>query len=104
MRVVSAVLRVAYKPRMATAERAQQRIAEPKGPSGPPAAVRKSARRPTLGRARSGDTAFPTNDSFPERRQRRIRAHAAGLQLTVDLTASRQLRCSSSGAAPSRPR
>jgi integrase len=44
------------------------------------------------------------NDSFPERRQRRIRSHAAGLQLTVDLTASRQLRCSSSGAAPSRPR
>jgi hypothetical protein len=40
MRVVSAVLRVAGKPQMATAERAQQRIAEMKGPSGPPAARR----------------------------------------------------------------
>src|SRR3954467_10761859 len=41
MRVISALLRLAYKPRMATAERAQQRIAEHKGTAGPPAALRK---------------------------------------------------------------
>jgi epsilon-lactone hydrolase len=41
MRVVSAFLWLAYRPRMATAERARKRIAEPKGPSGPPASLRK---------------------------------------------------------------
>jgi acetyl esterase/lipase len=41
MRVIAAVLRLAYKPRMATAARAQQRIAEPKGPSEPPAKLRR---------------------------------------------------------------
>jgi monoterpene epsilon-lactone hydrolase len=41
MRVVSAFLRLAYKPRMATVERARKRIAEPKGSSEPPAALRK---------------------------------------------------------------
>ncbi|MCW2579539.1 MAG: Esterase/lipase [Blastococcus sp.] len=40
MRVVRAFLRVAYKPRMATLDRARKRIAEPKGPSYPPRAVR----------------------------------------------------------------
>jgi epsilon-lactone hydrolase len=37
MRVVAAFLRLAYKPRMATEERGRARLAEPKGPSGPPA-------------------------------------------------------------------
>lgn len=41
MRVVSTVLRLAYKPRWATAERARQRLAEPKGRSEPPAALRR---------------------------------------------------------------
>jgi monoterpene epsilon-lactone hydrolase len=41
MRVVAAFLRLAYKPRMATVERARQRIAEPKGSSEPPAGLRK---------------------------------------------------------------
>jgi epsilon-lactone hydrolase len=41
MRVVAAFLRLAYKPRMATVERARQRIAEPKGSGEPPAALRK---------------------------------------------------------------
>jgi acetyl esterase/lipase len=39
--VAAAFLRLAYKPRMATVERARQRIAEPKGSSEPPAALRK---------------------------------------------------------------
>jgi len=37
MRIVVAVARLAFKPRMATAERARARVAAPKGPSGPPA-------------------------------------------------------------------
>lgn len=41
MRVISLFLRLAYKPRMATVERARKRIAEPKGPSDPPASLRK---------------------------------------------------------------
>jgi epsilon-lactone hydrolase len=41
MRVVAALLRLAYKPRMATVERARKRIAEPKGSAEPPAAVRR---------------------------------------------------------------
>jgi epsilon-lactone hydrolase len=41
MRAISVLLRVAYKPRWATAERARKRIAEPKRPSGPPAGLRK---------------------------------------------------------------
>jgi monoterpene epsilon-lactone hydrolase len=41
MRAVRAFLRLAYKPRMATVERALKRMAEPKGPSDPPAALRK---------------------------------------------------------------
>jgi monoterpene epsilon-lactone hydrolase len=41
MRAVSVFLRLAYKPRMATAERARKRIAAPKGPSDPPAKLRK---------------------------------------------------------------
>jgi monoterpene epsilon-lactone hydrolase len=41
MRVVAAFLRLAYKPRMATVERARRRLAEAKGPSDPPAALRK---------------------------------------------------------------
>jgi acetyl esterase/lipase len=41
MRVVSTFLRLAYKPRMATVERARKRIAEPKGRSEPPAALRR---------------------------------------------------------------
>jgi acetyl esterase/lipase len=41
MRVVRVILRLAYKRRMATAERARRRIAEPKGPSDPPAGLRK---------------------------------------------------------------
>jgi monoterpene epsilon-lactone hydrolase len=41
MRVVRAFLRLAYKPRMATAERARRRIAEPKGPSDPPGTLRR---------------------------------------------------------------
>ena len=41
MTVVSAFLRMAYKPRMATAERARKRIAGPKGPSGPPDRLRE---------------------------------------------------------------
>jgi hypothetical protein len=69
----------------------------------PGGSVSAPAKRHSGALAPANDTAFPTNDSFPERRQRRIPSHAAGLQLTVDLTVSRQLRCSSSGAAPSRP-
>jgi epsilon-lactone hydrolase len=42
MRVVAAFVRLAYKPRMATAERGRARVAAPKGPSAPPA---KLARR-----------------------------------------------------------
>jgi monoterpene epsilon-lactone hydrolase len=41
MTVVAAFLRLAYKPRMATVERARQRIAAPKGSGEPPAALRK---------------------------------------------------------------
>jgi acetyl esterase/lipase len=41
MRVVSVVLRLAHKPRMADAEKARRRMAEPKGSAEPPAAVRK---------------------------------------------------------------
>jgi len=41
MRVVAAFLRLAYKPRMATPERARKRMAEPKGSSEPSAALRK---------------------------------------------------------------
>jgi monoterpene epsilon-lactone hydrolase len=41
MRAVAVFLRLAYQPRMATADRAHRRMAEPKGPSEPPAAVRK---------------------------------------------------------------
>src|SRR4051794_4491303 len=41
MRAISIFLRLAYPPRMATADRARRRMAEPKGPSEPPAAVRK---------------------------------------------------------------
>src|SRR3954469_21530457 len=41
MRAVSIFLRLAYQPRMANADRARRRMAEPKGPSEPPAAVRK---------------------------------------------------------------
>lgn len=41
MKVVAAFLRLAYKPRMATAERGRARLGEPKGPSGPPAKLRK---------------------------------------------------------------
>lgn len=37
MRGVAALLRLAYRPRMATAERARQRMAEPKSPAQPPA-------------------------------------------------------------------
>jgi acetyl esterase/lipase len=40
MRVVSTFLRLTYKPRMATVERAHKRIAEPKGSTEPPAKVR----------------------------------------------------------------
>src|SRR4051812_7463006 len=41
MKAVSVFLRLAYKPRMATAERAQQRLAESKGSTEPPAGLRK---------------------------------------------------------------
>ncbi|SOE02805.1 Acetyl esterase/lipase [Blastococcus haudaquaticus] len=41
MRVVAAVVRLAYKPRMATAERGRARVEQPKGPSAPPAGLRK---------------------------------------------------------------
>ena len=41
MRVVAAFLQLAYKPRMATVERARQRIAEPKRSGEPPAALRR---------------------------------------------------------------
>jgi epsilon-lactone hydrolase len=41
MRVVAAFVRLAYKPRMATAERGRARVAVPKGPSGPPAKLRR---------------------------------------------------------------
>ena len=41
MRAVAVVLRLAYKPRMATAQRARKRIAGPKGSSEPPAVLRK---------------------------------------------------------------
>lgn len=41
MRVVAAFVRLAYKPRMATAERGRARLAEPKGPSAPPARLRR---------------------------------------------------------------
>lgn len=37
MKVVAAVVRLAYQPRMATAERGRARVAAPKGPSAPPA-------------------------------------------------------------------
>lgn len=40
MRVISGVLRLTRKPRMATVERARKRIAAPKGPTEPPAALR----------------------------------------------------------------
>ena len=41
MRAVSLVVRLVYRPRMATAERARRRLAEPKKQSGPPAGLRK---------------------------------------------------------------
>jgi monoterpene epsilon-lactone hydrolase len=41
MSVVRGLLRLAYKPRMATVERARKRIAAPKGPSGPPDRLRR---------------------------------------------------------------
>lgn len=41
MRAVAAVVRVAFRPRLATAERGQARVAAPKGPSTPPAKLRK---------------------------------------------------------------
>jgi epsilon-lactone hydrolase len=41
MRVVAAFVRLAYKPRMATAERGRERVAAPKGPSAPPARLRR---------------------------------------------------------------
>jgi len=41
MRAVSAVLRLTRKPRMATAERARERMAARKGPADPPAKLRK---------------------------------------------------------------
>jgi monoterpene epsilon-lactone hydrolase len=41
MKVLSAVMRLAYKPRMATVERARERIAAPKGSSEPPASLRR---------------------------------------------------------------
>ena len=41
MRVVEILLRLAYKPRMATVERARKRIAEPKGSTEPPARLRR---------------------------------------------------------------
>lgn len=44
MTVVAAFLRLAYKPRMATAELGRARLGEPKGPSGPPAKLRKRHR------------------------------------------------------------
>lgn len=40
MRAISVVLRLTAKPRMATVERARKRIAEPKGTTEPPAALR----------------------------------------------------------------
>jgi epsilon-lactone hydrolase len=41
MKVVAGFLRLAYKPRMATADRARKRIAEPKGSKEPPIALQK---------------------------------------------------------------
>jgi acetyl esterase/lipase len=41
MRAVAVVLRIAYKPRMATAERGRKRLAAAKGSSQPPARLRK---------------------------------------------------------------
>ncbi|CCG03085.1 alpha/beta hydrolase fold domain-containing protein [Blastococcus saxobsidens] len=41
MKAIAAVLRLAYKPRMGTAERGRARVAGPKGPSEPPAKLRK---------------------------------------------------------------
>ncbi|WP_116452498.1 alpha/beta hydrolase fold domain-containing protein [Blastococcus litoris] len=41
MRAVATFVRLAYKPRMATAERGRARVAAPKGPSGPPAKLRR---------------------------------------------------------------
>ena len=41
MRAVSLILRLAYKPRMATAGKARRRMAEPKGSAEPPAALRR---------------------------------------------------------------
>ena len=41
MRAVSLFVRLAYKPRMATVERARERIAAAKGSSDPPAALGK---------------------------------------------------------------
>ena len=41
MKVLAAVLRVTYKPRMATIERARKRMAEPKRSSEPPARLRR---------------------------------------------------------------
>jgi epsilon-lactone hydrolase len=51
MRVVAAFVRLAYKPRMATAERGRARVAAPKGPSAPPA---KLARRHDVSTRRIG--------------------------------------------------
>ncbi|TFV65250.1 UNVERIFIED_ORG: steryl acetyl hydrolase [Bacillus sp. AZ43] len=41
MRAVAAFAHLVFKPRMATAERGRARVAAPKGPSGPPSAVRR---------------------------------------------------------------
>ena len=51
MTVVSAFVRLAYKPRMATAERGRARVAGPKGPSAPPSRLR---RRHAVGTRRVG--------------------------------------------------
>ena len=51
MRVVAAFVRLAYKPRMATAERGRARVAAPKGTSTPPA---KLARRNDVSTRRIG--------------------------------------------------
>jgi epsilon-lactone hydrolase len=54
MRAVSIFLRLAYQPRMATADRARKRMAEPKASAAPPAALR-----------RRHDVASRTVEGFP---------------------------------------
>jgi monoterpene epsilon-lactone hydrolase len=63
MRVVSTFLRLAYKPRMATVERAQQRLAEPKGSTEPPTKLR--ARHDVTARQVHG---FPVHTVTPRGR------------------------------------